>query len=287
MDITVDLSVTGESQGLKVIASALPEMKMSHYHFSLAGARSFALSLSTELEVAEATTASGVLVRSAYLREHSVAGRAALKTTVAALDTYAAHYGAYRYKQLSVVEAGFFDGMEYSGFYFLSSDYYADYNRTQRNYLTAIAAHEVAHEWWYDEVGNDQAREPWLDEALCTYSELVYYQVSHPDLVDWWWNFRVIRFKPEGWVNSSIYDFQTFRPYVNAVYLRGALFLRDLRAVMGDAAFFDFLQRYRAKQSGHVAKASDFWGLLQEYNVPNLAGLRGAYFSAEDNPNSR
>jgi aminopeptidase N len=169
--------------------------------------------------------------------------------------------------------------MEYSGFYFLGAEYYAAYDGTPRNYLTAIAAHEVAHQWWYDEVGNDQAHEPWLDEALCIYGELIYYQAAHPDLVNWWWDFRVTRFNPAGWVNASVYDFAAFRPYVNAVYLRGALFMRDLRAAMGDGAFFDFLGRYRAAQSGRVAQADDFWSLLQTYNVPNLARLRATYFT--------
>ena len=278
VDITLDLGVTHAPDGLQIIASAPMEKTGERYHGALSGARSFALSMGAGLEIAQAKTASGVLVRSAYWREHAAAGRAALQTAAAALDVYAARWGPYRYPQLSVVEADFSDGMEYSGLVFLGGDYYASYDGTPRNYLTAIAAHEAAHQWWYDEVGNDQAREPWLDEALCTYSELIYYQAVHPDLVDWWWDFRVARFNPKGWVNSTVYDHAGFRPYVNAVYLRGALFYRDLRAAMGDVAFWDFLQRYRAAQSGRVSTAGDWWALLKIYNVPNLAELRAAYF---------
>jgi hypothetical protein len=284
VDITMDLSVSNAPDGLQVIAGAPMEKVDGHYRFGLTGARSFALSLSTDYEIVQATTASGVLVRSAYFRRHAAAGRAALQTAAAALEVYGTHLGPYRYRQLSLVEADFSDGIEYSGFYFLGGSYYAEYDGTPRNYLTAIAAHEAAHQWWYDEVGNDQAREPWLDEALSTSSELVYYQATHPDLVNWWWNFRVTRFKPMGWVDSSVYDFSAFRPYVNAVYLRGALFLRDLRAAMGDVAFFDFLQRYRAAQSGRVATSNDFWSLLETYNVPNLTQLRAEYFAPLPSP---
>jgi hypothetical protein len=279
VDVSADLAVSNAPDGLQVIASAPMEKVDGCYRFELTGARSFALSLGTNFEIAQATTDSGVLVRSAYFRGHAAAGQAALQTATAALETYSSRYGPYRYRQLSLVEADFSDGMEYSGFYFLGHEYYAGYDGTPRNYLTAIAAHEAAHQWWYDEVGNDQAREPWLDEALCAYSELVYYEATTPGLVDWWWDFRVLRFKPSGWVNSSVYDFDAFRPYVNAVYLRGTLFLRDLRAAMGDAAFFDFLQHYRAAQSGRVATAVDWWTLLQSYNEPDLARLRAAYFA--------
>jgi hypothetical protein len=33
------------------------------------------------------------------------------------------------------------------------------------------AAHETAHQWFYSLVGNDQARDPWLDEGLATWAE--------------------------------------------------------------------------------------------------------------------
>lgn len=35
----------------------------------------------------------------------------------------------------------------------------------------ANAAHETAHQWFYSLVGNDQARDPWLDEGLATWPE--------------------------------------------------------------------------------------------------------------------
>jgi aminopeptidase N len=30
--------------------------------------------------------------------------------------------------------------------------------------------HEIAHQWWYGLVGDDQYHEPWLDESFATYS---------------------------------------------------------------------------------------------------------------------
>jgi hypothetical protein len=34
-----------------------------------------------------------------------------------------------------------------------------------------VMVHEMAHEWWFGSVGDDQARSPWLDEAFATYAE--------------------------------------------------------------------------------------------------------------------
>jgi hypothetical protein len=277
-DYYVDLGLTNAPTGTQIMASAAAEMVEGRYRYELRGARSFALSLSTEWEISEVKTSTGVSVRSAYLRDHEMAGWAAMQAAADALVIFAEKFGPYRYTQLTLVEAGFSDGMEYSGFFFMGSDFYPGYDNTSRNYLTAIAVHETAHQWWYGDVGNDQAREPWLDEALSAYSELIYYQASQPEAVNWWWDYRVQRFYPKGWVNSTVYDLPQFRPYVNAVYLRGALFLDDLRAAMGDEAFFSFLRQYHSTESGRVASAVEFWSLLPPYDVPGLQGLKGKYF---------
>jgi aminopeptidase N len=38
-------------------------------------------------------------------------------------------------------------------------------------YDRLIVSHETAHQWFYSLVGNDQARDPWLDETLATWSQ--------------------------------------------------------------------------------------------------------------------
>ena len=40
-------------------------------------------------------------------------------------------------------------------------------------------AHLVAHQWWGVAVGNDPAREPVLDEALSSWSSLIYYRNTY------------------------------------------------------------------------------------------------------------
>ena len=101
--------------------------------------------------------------------------------------------------------------------------------------------HETAHQWWFEQVGNDQGLEPWLDEALATYSEIVFYETVSPDaLRDWWWTYRFDPYKPENKVDIRVYDGEGQRPYWNKVYLNGAHFLQDLRARVGDDIFFRF-----------------------------------------------
>jgi aminopeptidase N len=130
-------------------------------------------------------------------------------------------------------------------------------------------------------VGNDQAYEPWLDEALATYSERLFYERYYPDALEWWWAYRIHYYQPAGWVDGSIYNPQGYRPYRDAVYLNGALFLEDLRGLIGDEAFFAFLNDYATTYAHQAASGGDFFNLLREHSQQDLEPLLSRYFSQQ------
>ena len=181
-----------------------------------------------------------------------------------------------------MVQADFNHGMEYEGLYFQSRGFFDTYNGSEQSYLVTIAAHETAHQWWYGQVANDQALEPWLDEALCTFSELIYYEKLYPDSVDWWWTTRVNYYEPSGVINRSIYDYSEYTDqylaYRNATYLQGAKFLDDLRKVMGDETFFVFLREYAGQYKNQITTGEDFFSLLNSYLDLNSLVWLPSYF---------
>jgi aminopeptidase N len=181
-----------------------------------------------------------------------------------------------------MVEVDFFDGMEYQGLFFLSGSYFADYAGDPRSYLVALSAHETSHQWWYGLVGNNQATEPWLDEAFATYSELLFFQARYPYLEAWWWDFRVARFEPAGWLDSSIYDHEDFRSYVDAVYLRGALFLHQVRGLIGDEAFMALLRDYVEGGAYDQATGEDFFYLLEKHDSADMKLLMQEYYERQN-----
>ncbi len=97
-------------------------------------------------------------------------------------------------------------------------------------------------------------------------------------MLDWWWYYRVNFYDPSGWVDGSIYDYQQFRPYRDAVYLNGAKFLGDLRTLIGDEAFFAFLKDYAHKKAYGIATGADFFSILREHTSKDLSGLITQYF---------
>ncbi len=280
-DYDVDVSLLNPTPDLVIAASAIPQVKETHYYYQLSAARSFALSVSSEYEVLTKSVDS-VTIISHVFQEHLSAGEAALTATADALVLYSDLFGPYPHSSLVIVEADFADGMEYDGLYFLGQEYYVAFDGSYQNYLTTLAVHETAHQWWYGLVGNDQATEPWVDETLATYSELLFYEARHPDLTDWWWEFRVNRFEPVGWVNDTIYDHISFRSYVDAVYLRGALFMADLRSFIGDEAFFRFLGDYARQTAGTLATSEEFFAVLTNHSEADLSPLLMSYFSSRE-----
>ena len=275
-----DVTVTITDGTVPEIASSGDEVESGttgSRRFMLEAGRTFALSISTVFKVATQMVGD-VKVYSYYFAYYDDPGQALLQTTAQALQVFSDKFGPYRHKTMTAVQGDFNDGMEYSAFYFISRDYFNLYDGTPKNYLVDIAAHETAHQWWFDSVGDDQALEPWLDETFATYSERIYYETEYPDLVKWWWGYRYFEFKAPGYVDTQIYDGGGQRPYWDKVYLTGARFLEDLRQRLGDETFFAFMKDYYTQYVGKRVTSADFFRVLREHTAIDTSDLMKKYF---------
>ena len=131
-------------------------------------------------------------------------------------------------------------------------------------------------------MGSDSALNPWLDEALATYSEYLFIEKHYPANKNWWWTFRVAGFFPQGMVDSNVYEFSTAREYINAIYLRGVQMLHNLRVNIGDDAFFNLLRSYLSAGNGRIADPTMFWNQLQPEQRALTKATRSEYLSAFD-----
>ncbi len=276
-DLAVTLTGLPPLAEPQIIAPGTRTVGGGVHRFHLERSRTIAWVVSSQMAVATAP-AGDVPVESYFFPAHERAGQAALRVAAAALQQFSQLFGPYPYPSLAVVEGDFLDGMEYCGLVFVGRDYYGAYDGSAANYLTAITAHEVAHQWWHCRVGNDPVAEPWLDEALATFAELLFYEAHFPQALPWWWNVRVQRFQPRGWVNRAASEFSTLRAYIDAVYLRGALMLHELRAQMGapalQAAFLDYATRY----DGQIATGDALWAILERHSSAPLDHVRARYW---------
>jgi hypothetical protein len=191
----------------------------------------------------------GVRVVSHYQPGNAAAGRRALRVAEEALRAFSARFGPYPLAELEVVQGAMttFLGMEYPGVVLIEQNLY---RRAGRGLETTVV-HEVAHQWWYSLVGNDAQGEPWLDEGMASYAQVLYYEaMGYPDLA----RAELDQFRM---MYRQVRERRTDAPlatpptglrgiYVPVIYGKGALFFHALRGEIGDEAFTRFLQGYYA-----------------------------------------
>ncbi len=276
-DYEAEIRVANAPDGTVIAANALDQGNGDIHNYKIEQARNFVWSVSPEYQVFEEDVDGVTLLGYGFPYDVEI-GEAAFETTVESFRLYNQLFGPYPHESLTMIQADFLHGMEYDGLYYLSKAFYNTYDGTPATYLVAIAAHETAHQWWFGLVGNDQAIQPWLDEALCTYTELLYYENLHPEALKWWWNYRVDYYEPQGWVDLSIYDAGGYRPYRDAVYLNGMQFLLELRTLVGEDVFANFLQDYANRNTHKIVKADDFFTILSEHTDADWILLKAKYF---------
>jgi hypothetical protein len=276
-DIEVNLKTGAD---VIIAASAPAEANGEWTRYRLYGARTFTLSASDEFLMSESAVGS-VVIRTYYFDGYQGAGDGMLRAALSAVGLFDVKFAPYPYQSLSVVQADINDGQEYDGLVFLSTEFYGQYGGEAKSNLVTIGVHEIAHQWWFGLVGNDQALEPWLDEAMALYSERIFYEFNYPRYGDWWWQFRVDYFGPAGYVDTNIYNGGTFRAYTNAVYLNGAYFIEGLRTRMGDEAFYRFLKDYASRYSRGRATAYDFFAVVRQNTSADISDLINTYFQGD------
>lgn len=217
----------------------------------IAGApmRDFSINLTDKLQKVGAIVGE-TTINSYFEPNDADAGKKALQIAVDSFKTFEKRIGAYPYRELDVIEtptrAG---GIEYPGLIVVGRRLYADSN--QQDYFEFATAHEVAHQWWYAVVGNDQINAPWVDEAIAQYSTLIFYEETRNATAAAFILRNVFqgqyqRAKNEGRdaaVNQPVSAFSEAN-YSAIVYGKGPLFFDAIRKKMGDDKFFAFLRAY-------------------------------------------
>jgi hypothetical protein len=201
--------------------------------------RDFALALGSFEEYSR--TFGDIVVNAWVLPQHEYNGERILNLAEIQMGFLSDLVGPYPYAELDIVDAPCgFGGIEYPGLIYICS--------MDRGYLVDPLVHEVAHQWFYAVVGNDQLQEPWLDEAAASYWQVLYYEnaVNEERAVEQLDRYRswidIGRMKAP--IGLGIGEYASKEDYYVIVYYKGALFYDALRTRLGDELFFEFLQTY-------------------------------------------
>lgn len=282
-DYVLDFEVTGAPAGLTIAApGAIESLGAASWRIEHNNSRELALSLSTQFVVQTEVVDDVSVEWYTFTNPSADAMDRAMTDAVQALQLFSELYGPYPHERLVIVEGDFDDGYEFSGLVFVSTYWFEIWNGRADHWLSVITIHEIAHQWWYSMVGSNQAETPYLDEALATISELFYYERYAPDLVDSWWSFRVNRYDILGDVDSVVYDYTQWRPYINTVYLNGVKMFDAIRQDIGDAAFFVWLSNYWQANVNQIATPTDLWSTLPADLYAQTSTIRQTYLADDD-----
>jgi hypothetical protein len=271
---TMPISLVVAASGVEVAHTVAGE-RTKTVSWVLGPARDFYLALSPDY-VTKARQIGDVRLISYYLPEHERGGELVLDYAEHALRTYEDLFGPYRYPELEIAEtATLAGGIEYPGLIVIAGDLY----EREGGFFEVATVHEVAHQWWYNIVGNDQQDEPWVDEALATYSSIVYFEKVEGEeagqsLLEYYRgrHQELLNESEDAPVNLPVAGYSEAN-YSRAVYAKGALFFDALRREVGDAAFWRILQRYYERYLYGIATGEGFLEIAKQTSGKDLSSL--------------
>lgn len=177
--------------------------------------------------------------------DNPVAVAAVMADSMAA---YGRSLGPFPYADLSVVVLPRLDGgIEFPGGIMLGSG----------EYLDPTGSHEVAHEYFYGLVGNNQARDPWLDEGFATYAEALHHGTASRYLS------MTIPADARGRVGAPMSYWEGHQAsYYRGVYVQGGAALLRARQAAGAAAFDRAIRCYIRSRARTIARPGDLAAAL-------------------------
>ncbi len=149
----------------------------------------------------------------------------------------------------------------------------------------SVIVHELAHQWFGDDVALARWQDIWLNEGFATYAE-------------WLWSEHEGQGTPAEIFQATYDEIPADDPFWsvvigdpgvdllfdNAVYVRGAMTLQALRDEVGDDAFFRILRRWATTQSGGNGTTDEFIALAERISGTQLDDLFETWLFTGEKP---
>jgi hypothetical protein len=224
--------------------------------------RDFAMVLSKKFQVLSQTVGDTEVI---YYYTADPIAEASLQTAVLSLQYFSQQFMQYPYKTLAVVQTDFLHGgMEYGSLVYISRDV------TDTIQYQTVIIHEIAHQWWYGIVGNQQTQTAWIDEGLAEYSTAIFFE-HHPQYgvtIDKlaaedetalsWYREVITSFggKFDESLSRDLNDFNSSYEYTFCAYSRGFLLFYTIAKMAGYDKFNSALSLF-AKENRYTFGTKD------------------------------
>lgn len=189
-----------------------------------------------------------VAIKYSYLSDE--APELALDRAESVVKAFSQAFGDYPYPVFNFAKSKLSGagGMEYGSFAIISP------SESREEFYDAIT-HEIAHQWWYSAVGNDQLNDAWLDEGLSEFCTCFYYALigdrkkyseQMAQLSRSYGEFAALKSALgfDGRMDKHLSAYLTDGEYVAIAYFKGALLFDGLLKTVGETKFRSALKCY-------------------------------------------
>lgn len=251
--------------------------------------RDFVFIMSPEFKVITKEV-DGITVNSFYIYDGNEntteTAEALLGLTLDALSFFGENFGKYPYKEFDTVETyvqGF--AMEYPQLIQMGK-----YN-INPEFTEESMVHEVAHQWWYVTVGNNEFENPFLDESLTAFSTAYYFEktqgkYSKRGVTLGLRNLMDFARDISSPINSSVDEISP-KEWGKTVYIMGALVIEDIRQALGEEKLLEIMRTYYAENSLKNANLDSLLDVIErvggkEYKERVLSNINSKDFYPEN-----
>jgi aminopeptidase N len=203
------------------------------------------------------------------------------------LDLLEAAFGRYPFSTVGAIVEGqddLFFALETQTRPVYSKLFWLDQNGNPAN-GDFVVVHELAHQWFGDDVALARWQDIWLNEGFATYAE-------------WLWEEHEDRGTPQEIAQASYDAIPASDPFWAvaigdpgidhlfdfAVYLRGAMTLQALRNAVGDTAFWAIVRTWARQNSGGHGTTPQFIALAERISGMQLDELFNTWLFTATKP---
>lgn len=256
-------------------------------HIKANAVRDFAMILSEKFKTLSGSI-DGITVNYCYYNDKNP--EKSLQTSIDSIKTFNKIYGKYPYNILNICESDFvYGGMEYPNLVYISGsiENYEDYTYT--------IVHEIAHQWWYSVVGNNEYKYGFLDESLAEYSTYIFfdenknYNIDTEEMIKNTTNsyllFLDVYKEVFSDVNTSMLrsldEFNTEPEYTYMAYVKGTLMYSNLKQIIGKTKFYKSLKLYYKMYSFKNATPEDLISTFVRVCGKDMEGYFNSWLSGK------
>lgn len=149
-------------------------------------------------------------------------------------------FGTYPYETYSIIQGGD-GGMEYPMCTLITGE-------RSLGSLIGVTAHEVSHSWYQGVLGTNEALYPWFDEGFTDFAAneaiAAIFDENDPHGASYSGYYALVKSGLQEPASQHSDHYNTNRAYSIAAYGMGAIFLQQLKYIIGENSFYEGMRRY-------------------------------------------